>query len=100
VFGQEVRPHFLGHMGLIGISSPHWPWYWGPGYPIYGRDDRPNGSALEHSRREGGINAFVHPVSTGTPFPSEGPGGASARSGSRGHGRSRRHSRSRLSLER
>jgi len=73
VFGQEVRPHFLGHMGLIGISSPHWPWYWGPGYPIYGRDDRPNGSALEHSRREGGINAFVHPVSTGTPFPSEGP---------------------------
>ncbi|MGH9336016.1 MAG: hypothetical protein ACRD21_19950, partial [Vicinamibacteria bacterium] len=53
-FGQEVRPHFLGHMGLIGISSPHWPWYWGPGYPVYGRDDRPNASALEHSRREGG----------------------------------------------
>jgi TolB protein len=24
-FGQEVRPHFLGHMGLIGTSSPHWP---------------------------------------------------------------------------
>jgi TolB protein len=72
-FGQEVRPHFLGHMGLIGTSSPHWPWYWGPGYPVYGRDDRPNGSALEHSRRERGINAFVHPVSTGTPFPEDGP---------------------------
>ena len=72
-FGQEVRPHFLGHMGLIGTSSPHWPWYWGPGYPVYGRDDRLNGSALEHSRREGGINAFVHPVSTATPFPAEGP---------------------------
>jgi TolB protein len=60
-------------MGLIGISSPHWPWYWGPGYPVYGRDDRPNGSALEHSRRERGVNAFVHPVSTETPFPKEGP---------------------------
>ncbi len=72
-FGQEIRPHFLGHMGLIGITSPHWPWYWGPGYPVYGRDDRVNGSALEHSRREGGINAFVHPVSTGTPFPKDGP---------------------------
>jgi TolB protein len=68
-FGQEVRPHFLGHMGLIGTSSPHWPWYWGPGYPVFGADDRPDGSALAHSRREGGVNSFVHPVSRPVPFP-------------------------------
>jgi TolB protein len=72
-FGQEVRPHFLGHMGLIGIETPHWPWYWGPGYPVRADDDRPNESALQHSRREGGVNAFVHPVSDPAPFPNDGP---------------------------
>jgi TolB protein len=59
-------------MGLIGIETPHWPWYWGPGYPVRAEDDRPNGSALEHSRREGGVNAFVHPVSDPKPFPGDG----------------------------
>ncbi len=72
VFGQEVRPHFLGHMGLIGISSPHWPWFWGPAYPVYGRDDRVNGSALEETRRQGGVNSFVHPVMAPEPFPEDG----------------------------
>jgi TolB protein len=72
VFGQEVRPHFLGHMGLIGISSPHWPWFWGPAYPVYGADDRVNGSALEESRRQGGVNSFVHPVMREHPFPEDG----------------------------
>ena len=68
-FGQEIRPHFLGHMGLIGISSPFWPWYWGPAYPVYGRDDRPNAAALAHARRQGGVNAYVHPVMSSSPFP-------------------------------
>jgi TolB protein len=72
VFGQEVRPHFLGHMGLIGISSPHWPWFWGPAYPVYGRDDRVNGSALAEARRQGGVNSFVHPVMAPEPFPADG----------------------------
>ncbi len=72
VFGQEVRPHFLGHMGLIGISSPHWPWFWGPAYPVYGKDDRVNGSALEEARRQGGVNSFVHPVMAPDPFPEDG----------------------------
>jgi TolB protein len=76
-FGQEVRPHFLGHMGLIGISSPHWPWFWGPSYPTYGRDDRPNSSALQHTRAQGGVNAYVHPVMRPGPFPGgdQAPGG-------------------------
>ncbi|MFQ5789042.1 MAG: CehA/McbA family metallohydrolase [Acidobacteriota bacterium] len=67
-FGQEVRSHFLGHLGLIGIATPYWPWYWGPGYPVYGRDDRPNAEALQHARRQGGVNSYVHPVSVRDPF--------------------------------
>ena len=71
-FGQEIRPHFLGHMGVIGISSPFWPWYWGPGYPVYGRDDRPNAAGLTHARQQGGVNSYVHPVMRPGPFPGGG----------------------------
>ncbi len=70
-FGQEVRSHFLGHLGLIGIHSPFWPWYWGPGYPAYGRDDRPNADALRYTRQSGGLGFYVHPVSN--PDPLENP---------------------------
>lgn len=71
VFGQEIRSHFLGHLGLIGIESPFWPWFWGPGYPVYEADDRPNAEALSHSRRQGGVSAYMHPVSIADPFGSE-----------------------------
>ncbi len=67
-FGQEVRAHFLGHVGLFGIATPFWPWFWGPGYPVYGRDDRPNAEALRHARRQGGVNTYVHPVTNSDPF--------------------------------
>lgn len=68
VFGQEIRSHFLGHLGLIGIESAFWPWFWGPGYPVYAADDRPNLDALAHSRRQGGVSAYMHPVSVADPF--------------------------------
>jgi TolB protein len=71
--GQEIRPHFFGHMGVIGVAALHWPWYWGPGYEVYGRDDRPNASALRHARDQGGFNYFVHPVRGGPPFPKDLP---------------------------
>lgn len=71
VFGQEIRSHFLGHLGLIGIESAFWPWFWGPGYPVYAKDDRPNAEALTHSRRQGGVNSYMHPVSVPDPFGSE-----------------------------
>lgn len=71
LFGQEIRSHFLGHLGLIGIESPFWPWFWGPGYPVYEADDRPNLEALSHSRRQGGVSAYMHPVSIPDPFGSE-----------------------------
>ena len=71
LFGQEIRSHFLGHLGLIGIESPFWPWFWGPGYPVYEADDRPNLEALSHSRAQGGVSAYMHPVSVADPFASE-----------------------------
>jgi len=66
--GQEVRSHFLGHVGLIGTPRPYWPWMWGPGYEIYGTDDRPNADVLEWAHALGGIGFYVHPVSSADPF--------------------------------
>lgn len=72
-FAQEVRPHFLGHIGLLGTSELFWPWVWGPGYEVYGRDDRPNIVALSEGRRQGGLGYYVHPVSgTRDPFSESG----------------------------
>ena len=67
-FGQEVRSHLLGHLGLIGIVEPHWPWYWGPDYPVYGQDDRPNHDVLRFARKQGGVTSYMHPVSRSEPF--------------------------------
>ncbi|MEO6445088.1 MAG: CehA/McbA family metallohydrolase [Gemmatimonadaceae bacterium] len=67
-WGQEVRSHFLGHVGLIGTDQLFWPWVWGPGYEVYGRDDRLNATALQFAREQGGAGIYVHPVSTPTPF--------------------------------
>ena len=62
-FGQEIRSHFLGHLGFIGTTDLHWPWVWGPGYQVYGTDDRPNTEATEFARSQGGLSTYVHPVS-------------------------------------
>ena len=70
-FGQEIRSHFLGHMGLIEIPELHWPWVWGPGYEVYGTDDRPNADVLEYAHGHGGMGYYVHPVSVPDPFASE-----------------------------
>ncbi len=67
-FAQEVRSHFLGHVGLLGTSDLFWPWIWGPGYQAYGADDRPNAVPLNEARRQGGLGLYVHPVSSPTPF--------------------------------
>jgi TolB protein len=74
-FGQEVRSHFLGHVALIGIRELFWPWIWGPGYQVYGRDDRTNAEALRFGRAQGGVNMYVHPVSRPDPFGSDPPAG-------------------------
>lgn len=61
-FGQEVRSHFLGHVGLIGTDEMFWPWVWGPGYEVYGQDDRTNAEVTAHARAQGGVAAYVHPA--------------------------------------
>lgn len=72
-FGQEVRSHFLGHVALIEAPELHWPWVWGPGYEVYGSDDRTNGDVLAFGRRHGGIGYYVHPVGVPDPFAGDGP---------------------------
>ena len=67
-FGQEIRSHFLGHVGLIEAPELYWPWVWGPGYEVYGSDDRTNAEVLAFGRRHGGIGYYVHPVGVADPF--------------------------------
>ncbi|RPH92467.1 MAG: hypothetical protein EHM68_17165, partial [Lysobacterales bacterium] len=67
-FGQEVRSHFLGHLQLLGTRDLFWPWVWGPGYQVYGEDDRLNATALRHARAQGGLGGYVHPVPIADPF--------------------------------
>jgi TolB protein len=73
VWAQEVRSHFLGHVGLIGSAELFWPWVWGPGYDVYGRDDRTNAEPLAFGRRMGGAGIYVHPVGVSvSPFSAPG----------------------------
>lgn len=65
---QEVRSHFLGHVGVVGVPAPFWPWYWGPGYPVHGGDDRPNADVLQDTRQRGGLGSYVHPVAIRDPL--------------------------------
>ena len=73
-FGQEIRSHFLGHIGLIETPELYWPWVWGPGYEVYGSDDRTNAEVLEYAHGHGGLGFYVHPVSTTDPFSGTGRG--------------------------
>jgi TolB protein len=73
-FGQEVRSHFLGHIGLIGIDELFWPWVWGPGYQVYGRDDRANWEVTAHARAQGGLASYVHPAGADPFADPEAPG--------------------------
>lgn len=70
-FGQEVRSHFLGHLGLLDTETLFWPWIWGPGYQVYGQDDRPNARPLGHARDQGGLGGYVHPIGDRDPFAPE-----------------------------
>ncbi len=66
-WSQEVRSHFLGHVGLLGARDLFWPWVWGPGYDVYGRDDRLNADPLAFVRQQGGAGVYVHPVQGAAP---------------------------------
>ena len=70
-FGQEIRPHFLGHVMQMGSDELFWPWIWGPGYQVYGDDDRINAMPLRHAREHGGLGGYVHPVAVADPLTPE-----------------------------
>ena len=71
IIGQEVRSHFLGHVGLFGMDELFWPWIWGPGYELYANDDRLNAEPLQHARDGGGLAGYVHPVWVQNPLTEE-----------------------------
>lgn len=72
IFGQEVRSHFLGHIGLLGSKKLFWPWVWGPRYEVYGSNDRTNAEAIKFSTKNSGVTGYVHPVTSRTPFTERG----------------------------
>ncbi len=43
---------------------------WGPGYQVYGTDDRTNSEPLQHARSQGGVGGYVHPIMNADVFAS------------------------------
>lgn len=72
---QEVRSHFLGHIGVIGTDALFNPWFFGPTYPVLTHTDIANHDVLRFARQHGGMNIYVHPVAGTDPFPANGPPG-------------------------
>lgn len=64
--GQEVRSHFHGHLGLVGMDKEYRPWHWGPRsvYPRLAGIDRSNGEVLDATKGESGLVTYMHPVGT------------------------------------
>jgi len=71
-FGQEIRSHFHGHIGLFGNNQVYHPWFWGPIlYETNTFDDRLNDEALIFGRKNNQIGVYVHPISEKDPLASE-----------------------------
>lgn len=69
MFGQEIRSHFHGHIGLFGNNQLYYPWFWGPIlYETHTYDDRTNDEVLKYGRSKGEIGAYVHPISEKNPL--------------------------------
>jgi TolB protein len=60
--GQEVRSHFHGHIGLLNVSRPFVPWFFGPYNPILGDPNLSNGDVFAHARATGAFATYVHPM--------------------------------------
>lgn len=59
---QEVRSHFHGHIGLLGVTEPFAPWFFGPNNPTLGDPDRTNGDVIAHADAHGAFPTYVHPI--------------------------------------
>lgn len=60
---QEVRSHFHGHIGLLGVDTPFAPWFFGPNNPTLGDPDLTNGDVIAFADEHGAFATYVHPVS-------------------------------------
>lgn len=59
---QEVRSHFHGHIGLLGVETAFAPWFFGPSNPTLGDPDRTNGDVIAFADRTGAFATYVHPI--------------------------------------
>ncbi len=66
---QEVRSHFHGHIGLLGVKEPFAPWFFGPRNPTLGDPDLTNGDVIAFADKHGAFPVYVHPIAEdGDPF--------------------------------
>ncbi|MFQ3237200.1 MAG: TolB protein [Paraglaciecola sp.] len=67
--GQEVRSHFHGHIGLLNVSEPFSPWFFGPKNPTLGDPNLTNADVFTYANQVGAFATYVHPVGVdGNPF--------------------------------
>jgi TolB protein len=59
---QEVRSHFHGHIGLLGVDAPFAPWFFGPSNPTLGDPDLTNGDVIAFADQHGAFPTYVHPI--------------------------------------
>lgn len=59
---QEVRSHFHGHVGLLGVTTPFAPWFFGPSNPTLGDPDLTNGDVIAFADQHGAFAVYVHPI--------------------------------------
>jgi TolB protein len=59
---QEVRSHFHGHIGLLGVKAPFAPWFFGPNNPTLGNPDLTNGDVIAFADRNNAFATYVHPI--------------------------------------
>jgi TolB protein len=66
---QEVRSDFHGHVGLLGVTTPFTPWFFGPNNPILGNPDLTNGDVIAFADKHDAFATYVHPLNDeGDPF--------------------------------
>ena len=73
VQGQEVRSHFHGHIGLLDVTEPFTPWFFGPNNPTLGDPDLTNADVFAYANKVGAFATYVHSVGDDEdPFSAEG----------------------------
>lgn len=73
VQGQEVRSHFHGHIGLLNVTEPFTPWFFGPNNPTLGDPDLTNADVFAYANKVGAFATYVHSVGDDEdPFSAEG----------------------------